>query len=318
MATKYDVCIIGSGPAAHTCAIYASRANLDTVVYEGWMAGGIAAGGQLTTTSIVENFPGFPGGINGSELCERFREQSIEHGATIISETVIKVDNLGHGGLFKIISESADGTHVYAKAVVIATGAVAKRLTIRGGDEYWNAGISACAVCDGAAPIFRKKPIAVVGGGDSAMEEALFLTKYASKVYILVRSNTLVASNIMQERAINHPSIEVLYKTNVLEARGDKGLLTHIITDNPLHPEIQVNGLFYAIGHTPASQFVQDLVAVDDLGYIITQPGSTQTSVPGVFAAGDVQDRKWRQAITAAASGCMAAMELEEYLKTRV
>lgn len=318
MSVKYDVCIIGSGPAAHTCAIYTSRANLSTVLFEGWMAGGIAAGGQLTTTSIIENFPGFPGGIDGNELCRRFREQSVEYGTTIISETVTHIENISSNDnvpLFKIITQD-DTNSVFSKSVVIATGAVAKRLDIVGGDTYWNAGISACAVCDGAAPIFRKKPIAVIGGGDSAMEEALFLTKYASHVFVIVRSEKLVASKIMQKRVLEHPSIEILYNTNVLEARGNEnGLLTHIITDNPRHIELQVNGLFYAIGHKPASDFVKGFVDLDKHGYIMTQPGSTKTNVTGVFAAGDVQDKRWRQAITAAGSGCIAALEVEEYLQ---
>lgn len=316
MSVKYDLCIIGSGPAAHTCAIYASRAKIDTVMFEGWMAGGIAAGGQLTTTSIVENFPGFPGGIQGGDLCRKFRDQSIENGAKIYSETVVRVDKVD-GGIFKVSSVE---TTVYAKAVVVATGAVAKRLNFEGSNEYWNSGISACAVCDGAAPIFRGKHIAVVGGGDTAMEEALFLTKYASHVYVIVRSSALRASKVMQERVLKHSRIQIIWNANVVKASGSNGLLTHITvqdgtTGNTI--EMQVNGLFYAIGHVPASDFVKHLVKVDDEGYIVTAPGSTKTNVPGVFAAGDVQDKKWRQAITAAASGCVAALEVEAYLHGR-
>lgn len=309
--TAYDVCIVGSGPAAHTCAIYTARARLSTVLFEGWMAGGIAAGGQLTTTSVVENFPGFPGGINGADLCRLFREQSAEMGTKILTETVLSVEKRSD-----VFIVSTDTMVVECRAVVIATGATAKRLGVEGEDTFWNAGISACAVCDGAAPIFRNKPIAVVGGGDSAMEEALYLTKYASVVYLIHRSATFRASKIMQTRALEHPKIRVMLYKEVKGAYGDD-LLREIELEDTQTGErsrVQVSGLFYAIGHKPASDFVKDLVEIDDTGYIVTRPGSTQTSVPGVFAAGDVQDRRWRQAITAAGSGCMAALEVEEYL----
>lgn len=307
----YDVCVIGSGPAAHTAAIYTARANLSTIVFEGWMAGGIAAGGQLTTTSTVENFPGFPDGISGTELCDRFRAQSVNNGARCVLETVTSVRKTESGD-FDIITEG-NASRVSARTVIVATGATAKRLDIEGGDEYWNAGISACAVCDGAAPIFRNKPIAVVGGGDTAMEEALFLTKYASKVYIIHRSDKFRASRVMQERVFAHSKIEVIWNANIIAALGD-GLLQRIRLDNGT--ELQVNGLFYAIGHVPASAFIRNLVETDEHGYILTHPGSTHTNVTGIFAAGDVQDKRWRQAITAAGSGCMAALEVEEYLNS--
>lgn len=307
----YDVAIIGSGPAAHTAAIYTARANLSTILFEGWMAGGIAAGGQLTTTSIVENFPGFPGGITGAELCSRFREQSVENGVYIRSETVTKIHTSDHP--FTITTESA--SEVRSRAVIIATGAVARRLDIEGGDTYWNAGISACAVCDGAAPIFRGKPIAVVGGGDTAMEEALYLTKYASKVYIIHRADAFRASKVMQDRVRAHEKIQILWNTEVVGAYGD-GLLNRLrLSDGS---DLEVSGLFYAIGHKPASDFVKGDIDLDASGYIITPPGSTRTNVRGIFAAGDVQDRRWRQAITAAASGCMAALEVEEFLSEKM
>lgn len=306
----YDVCIIGSGPAAHTAAIYTARANLSTIVFEGWMAGGIAAGGQLTTTSTVENFPGFPDGITGAELCQRFRAQSVNNGAKCVLETVICVKK--KYDLFEVRTEG-DATVIDARAVIVATGAVARRLDIEGGDTYWNAGISACAVCDGAAPIFRGKQIVVVGGGDTAMEEALYLTKYASKVYIVHRSGRFRASRVMQERVLTHPKIEVIWNRNVVGAYGgDSGLLSSVRLDDGT--TLDVGGLFYAIGHIPASEFMRDLVETDAQGYIVTAPGSTKTNVPGIFAAGDVQDKKWRQAITAAGSGCMAALEVEEFL----
>ena len=310
---EYDVCIIGSGPAAHTAAIYTSRANLNTILYEGFMANGIAPGGQLTTTSEIENFPGFPDGIQGLEFCQKLRDQSSKFGTKIITETVKNVEKL-ENNTFNIYSE--DEYNCNAKAVIVATGASARKLDFVGSDKYWNNGISACAVCDGAMPIFRNKPIAVVGGGDSAMEEATYLTKYASKVYIIHRKDTFNASKIMQDRVFNNNKIEIIWNHTIHAAEGDS-LLQQLILNNVNTNEkttIQVNGLFYAIGHIPASKFISDLVKVDKNGYIITFPNSTETNVDGIFAAGDVQDHQWRQAITAAGSGCMAALEVERYL----
>jgi len=306
-----DVCIIGSGPAAHTAGIYASRANLKVILFEGFMANDIAPGGQLTTTTEVENFPGFHEGIMGEELCDRFRNQDEKMGTTIITETVNHVDLSKEP--FKIFT---DCHTILAKTVIVATGASAKKMTFTGSDTFWNKGISACAVCDGAAPIFRNKPIAVVGGGDSAMEEALFLTKYASKVYIIHRGNSFRASKVMQNRVLKHPKIEVLWNRKIIGAYGEKNLTSVKIasTLNLTEYDLEINGLFYAIGHTPASHFLEGQLKIDEQGYIITKPNSTETSILGVFAAGDVQDKKWRQAITAAASGCMAAIEVEHYI----
>eukprot|EP00884_Botryococcus_braunii_P010317 jgi/Botrbrau1/19287/Bobra.0073s0030.1 len=316
---KTQVCIIGSGPAAHTAAIYTARAELKPILFEGWLANGIAAGGQLTTTSEVENFPGFPNGIMGGEICDNFRAQSLRFGTQILTETVTRVDLSRRP--FRI---TTDARTVCADTVIVATGAVAKRLDFPGSGEidgFWNRGISACAVCDGASPIFRDKPIAVIGGGDSAMEEAIFLTKYGSKVYIIHRRGELRASRIMQTRALEHNKIQMLWNSVVVEAYGKepakrllggikvKNLKTGEVTD------IEVAGLFFAIGHVPASEFLEGQLEVDDDGYIVTKPGTTQTSVPGVFAAGDVQDKKWRQAITAAGTGCMAALEAEHFLQ---
>lgn len=314
-----DICIIGSGPAAHTAAIYTSRANLKTILFEGWMANGIAAGGQLTTTSDVENFPGFPEGITGSELCEHFKKQSIRFGTEVISETVVEVSKLNGEGegdghyMFRVYSGN---TIVKCRAVIVATGAEARKLEFPGCNEYWNAGISACAVCDGAAPIFRNKPIVVVGGGDSAMEEALFLTKYASMVYIIHRRNEFRSSKIMQDRVFANDKIKIIWDSEVIQASGDR-LLKNITVRNVQNSDtcvIDVNGLFFAIGHKPASDFIKDIVAVDEQGYIVTTPGTTHTSTEGIFAAGDVQDKKYRQAITAAGSGCMAALDAEHYV----
>uniref|UniRef100_A0A2N9H1C7 Uncharacterized protein n=1 Tax=Fagus sylvatica TaxID=28930 RepID=A0A2N9H1C7_FAGSY len=255
---KTKVCIIGSGPAAHTAAIYASRAELNPILFEGWMANGVAPGGQLTTTSEVENFPGFPDGINGIELMDRCRKQSLRFG-TQNSQLRLstRLDFPGSG---------------------------------EGPEGFWNRGISACAVCDGAAPIFRNKPLAVTGGGDSAMEEATFLTKYATMVYIIHRRDTFKASKIMQQRALTNPKIQVLWNSVVVGAYKDE------ITNNRVLGGLKVKNM--------VSGEVSDL-----------KPGTTQTSVRGVFAAGDVQDKKYRQAVTAAGTGCMAALEAEHYLQ---
>ncbi|GMH24527.1 hypothetical protein Nepgr_026370 [Nepenthes gracilis] len=318
-ALTTQLCIIGSGPAAHTAAIYAARAELKPILFEGWMANGIAPGGQLTTTTDVENFPGFPDGIQGGELTDRFRQQSSRFGAEIITETVASVDFSVNP--FKVFTDSKS---VLADAVVVATGAVAKRLDFPGAGEgkggFWNRGISACAVCDGAAPIFRNKPLAVIGGGDSAMEEATFLTKYGSKVFIIHRRDSFRASKIMQKRALENPKIEVLWNSVVVEAYGDgeKGVLGGLKVKNVVSGEVsdlRISGLFFAIGHEPATQFLGGQLELDSDGYIVTKPGTTQTSVRGVFAAGDVQDKKYRQAVTAAGSGCMAALEAEHYLQ---
>ncbi|ODV84028.1 hypothetical protein CANARDRAFT_9025 [[Candida] arabinofermentans NRRL YB-2248] len=312
------VTIIGSGPAAHTAAIYLARAEMKPVMYEGMLANGVAAGGQLTTTTDIENFPGFPLGINGSTLMEQMREQSVRFGTEIITETISKVDFSSRP--FKLWAEWAeDEEPITTDAVVIATGASAKRLGLPGEEEYWQQGISACAVCDGAVPIFRNKPLAVIGGGDSACEEALFLTKYGSKVYLIVRKDFLRASTIMQKRVENNEKLEILYDTVSLEAKGNGKLLTALSIQNVKTKEVkdlEVSGLFYAIGHTPATQVFAGQVETDETGYIVTKPGTASTSVPGVFAAGDVQDKTYRQAITSAGTGCMAALEAEHFLSS--
>jgi thioredoxin reductase (NADPH) len=308
-----NVVIIGSGPAAHTAAIYAARAALEPVLFEGFMAAGIAAGGQLTTTTDVENFPGFPEGIGGPELCEKFRAQSARFGTVIHTETINKIDLSRRP--FRYASDEREGE---ARTIIIATGATAKRDDIPGtrDNELWQKGVSACAVCDGALPVFRNKALFVIGGGDSAMEEASFLTKYGSKVYIVHRRDELRASKIMQARAKANPKIEILYSHQVLHVAGGQGVEVVRVKDLKTNAErdIAAAGLFFAIGHKPNTDFLGGQVALDDQGYIVTTPGTTQTSVPGVFAAGDVQDKKWRQAITAAGTGCMAALEVEHFL----
>jgi thioredoxin reductase (NADPH) len=305
--------IIGSGPAAHAAAIYAARAELKPVLFEGFMAGGVAAGGQLTTTTDVENYPGFPEGVQGPELMDRMRAQSLRFGTTIHTETVNEVDLSKRPFRYK-----ADEREGEAEALIIATGATAKRLPIPGaGDgELWQRGVSACAVCDGALPMFRQRPLVVIGGGDSAMEEATFLTKYGSTVYIVHRRDEFRASKIMERRALANEKIEVLWSHVAVEARGDDGLeavrVKNLKTDEIR--DIEAAGLFFAIGHTPNSAFLGGQLDADETGYLITRPDSTQTNVPGVFACGDVQDKKWRQAVTAAGTGCMAALEAEHFL----
>lgn len=312
----HKVTIIGSGPAAHTAAIYLARAEIKPTLYEGMLANGIAAGGQLTTTTDIENFPGFPNGIGGSELMEKMKEQSQRFGTEIITETISKVDFSKRP--FKLWTEwNEDAEPITTDAVIIATGASAKRMHLPGEDTYWQQGISACAVCDGAVPIFRNNPLAVIGGGDSACEEAIFLTKYASKVFLLVRRDVLRASTIMQKRVTNNEKIEVLWNTEALEAKGDGKLLKSLrIVNNKTKEEkdLQVNGLFYAIGHIPATKIFADQLKTDEAGYIQTTPGTASTSIEGVFAAGDVQDKIYRQAITSAGSGCMAALECEKFI----
>lgn len=310
MAEK--VVIIGSGPAGHTAAIYAGRALLKPLMFEGFMAGGVAAGGQLTTTTEIENFPGFPEGILGSELMNRMREQNEHCGGRILTETITKVDFSKRP--FQIWSES--GEVVEAESVIIATGATARRMGVPGEQQFWQRGVSACAVCDGALPMFRNKPSVVIGGGDTAMEEATHLSKFASKVYLVHRRDSFRASKAMQEKVFANPKIEVVWNSVLVSAAGSKSLESVCIRnvlDNS-EKDIAVSGLFYAIGHKPNTDFVAGQLDLDDTGYILTTPGTTKTSVAGVFAAGDVQDKKYRQAIAAAGSGCMAALDAEHFL----
>ena len=284
------------------------------------LANGIAAGGQLTTTTDVENYPGFPGGIGGSELMDAMRAQSERFGTKIISETIEKVDFSSRP--FRLWPEDADEP-ITASAVIIATGASARRLNLPGEEKYWQNGISACAVCDGAVPIFRQKPLVVIGGGDSAAEEAMFLAKYGRHVTVLVRKDRLRASKTMAKRLLAHPKVSVRYDTVATEVTGEAkagGLMTGLRLRNVVtgeESEMEANGLFYAVGHDPATALFNRALDMDADGYILTRPGTSYTNVEGVFAAGDVQDKRYRQAITSAGSGCVAALEAEKFLAER-
>ncbi len=303
--------IIGSGPSGYTAALYAARANLKPVLFEGFYTG--TPGGQLMTTTEVENYPGFPEGITGPELMHKFKAQAERFGTEIITDDVVKVDFSKRP--FTLISNVVTYT---ADAVIISTGANAKRLDIAGtrDGEFWQKGVTACAVCDGAMPIFRNRPLYVIGGGDTAMEEAIFLTKYGSKVYIVHRRNELRASKIMAERALMHPKIEVLWDSVITKVDGadsvQKVSIKNLVT-NEEH-EAEAAGVFFAVGHKPNTDFLTGQIELLENGYIKIEKGTCKTSIEGVFAAGDCQDFIYRQAITAAGSGCMASMEAERWL----
>jgi thioredoxin reductase (NADPH) len=309
--TMEKVIIIGSGPAGHTAAIYAARSNLKPLLFEGFMAGGIAAGGQLTTTTEIENFPGFPELITGPELMFRMREQAVKCGTRVLTETVEKTDLSSRP--FKV---STAGGSWETQTLIIATGAIARRMHVPNERHFWQRGISACALCDGGLPLFRNQPLAVIGGGDTAAEEASYLSKFGSKIYLIHRRDKLRASAAMQGRILKNPKIEMVWDTTLTDVEGENTIQGLILKNVKTSAEwkLAVKGLFYAIGHTPNTDFLQGQLELDSDNYIVTKPGSTKTSVEGVFAAGDVQDKKYRQAITSAGTGCMAALEAEAFL----
>ena len=313
MSDVKELVIIGSGPAGHTAAIYAARANLRPFMFEGYAAGG-PAGGQLTTTTEVENFPGFPEAVEGPELMRLFREQSARFGTEMVGEDVSEVDFSKQ--LFTVKSENRE---VKTKAVIIATGATARRMGVPNEEKMWNNGMSACAVCDGALPFFRNQPLMVIGGGDTAVEEATYLTKFGSVVYLVHRRDELRASKIMQKRALENEKIEIMWNTVLEDAVGEQFVTGAQIKNvkSMEVKEIPVAGIFYAIGHTPNTQAFKGQIDLDESGYIKVKEGTQETSVEGVFAAGDVQDHKYRQAVTAAGSGCAAALEAERWLATQ-
>ena len=307
--TQTRLLIIGSGPAGYTAGIYAGRAGIAPLLIEG-----IQPGGQLTTTTDVENFPGFPDGIDANELMDNMRQQAERFGTKILSNIVTKAD-LGVQP-YKVWLD--DGEEIQANTVIIATGASAKYLGLSDEQKYMGQGVSACATCDGF--FYRKKVVAVVGGGDTACEEASYLAGLASKVYLIVRKPFLRASQIMQERVMNNEKIEILFETNTLGLYGEEGVEgAHLIYKKGEAEErkydLPIDGFFLAIGHHPNSELFSPWIKTDEQGYILTEGDSPRTNLPGVYAAGDVADPHYRQAIIAAASGAKAAMESEKYLK---
>ncbi|MCS5621916.1 MAG: thioredoxin-disulfide reductase [Nitrospinaceae bacterium] len=310
MSDIKNVVIVGSGPAGHTAAIYSARANLSPFMFEGYMMGG-SAGGQLTTTTDVENYPGFPEGVEGPELMQLFRKQSERFGTEMVQEDVTSADFSQRPFVLK-----SENREVRAHSVIISTGATAKRMGVPNEEKMWNNGMSACAVCDGALPMFRNQPLMVIGGGDTAVEEATYLTKFGSVVYMVHRRDQLRASKIMQERAFKNPKLEIIWDT-VLEDAVGKDYLTGARLKNIKTQEVremEVMGLFYAIGHTPNTSIFNGQLDLDGAGYIKLKPGTQETNIEGVFAAGDVHDHKYRQAVTAAGTGCAASLEAERWL----
>jgi thioredoxin reductase (NADPH) len=317
-----NLVVIGSGPAGYTAALYAARANLNPLLITGFQSGGIP-GGQLMTTTHVENYPGFPDGILGPELMDRMKAQAVRWGTHLLETDVERVE-LGERP-FRVIT--SEGQTIHTQALVVATGASANRLGIPQEGRFWSRGISACAICDGATPQFRQEELAVVGGGDSACEEAVYLTKYGSRVHLIVRGDKLRASAAMADRVLANPAIKVHWNREVVDGQGPDGATPGPDGEGPwlasitlrdrssgATEQLQVRGLFYAIGHTPNTGLLQGQLELDPRGYLITRPGRPETALDGVFAAGDVADAEWRQGITAAASGCQAALAAERWL----
>ncbi|CAI8354765.1 MAG: Thioredoxin reductase [Cyanobium sp. ARS6] len=305
-----NLVIVGSGPAGYTAAIYAARANLNPLLVTGFQRGGIP-GGQLMTTTHVENFPGFPDGVLGPDLMDLMKAQATRWGTRLLEADADRIDLSQRPYRIEV-----EGRIVETQSVIIATGASANRLGLPNEDLFWSKGISACAICDGATPQFRNEELAVVGGGDSACEEAVYLTKYGSQVHLLVRSDRLRASAAMSDRVQANPQISVHWNTEVSDVQGDDWLNSLQLRrrDSGVDEQLAVRGMFYAIGHTPNTELVRNQLDCDQTGYLITKPGRPETSMDGVFAAGDVADGEWRQGVTAAGSGCQAALAAERWL----
>ncbi len=304
-----NLVIIGSGPAGYTAAIYAGRANLKPLVFEGYQIGGVP-GGQLMTTTEVENFPGFPQGITGPQLMERMKTQAVRWGAELYTEDVTLVDITQ-----RPFTVSSDEHKIKTHSIIIATGATAKRLDLPNEEKFWSRGISACAICDGTNPAFKGVQLAVIGGGDTAAEESIYLTKYASHVHLLVRRDEMRASKTMQQRVLENPKITVHWQTEAVDIYGEGRLEGVKVKNNQTgeFQELPAGGLFYAIGHIPNTQIFQGQLELDEAGYVVTRD-FVKTSVEGIYAVGDVQDHEFRQAVTAAGSGCMGAMLAERWL----
>ncbi len=316
--TSERVVIVGSGPAGWTAAIYAARANLNPVVYVGVPATNpapVLPGGQLMLTTEVENYPGFPHGVTGPEMMAKFREQAERFGTRVVDANIERCDFSKR----PFALTDSDGKVVHAQSVIVSTGATANwlghpneiRLAMNGG------GVSACAVCDGALPAYRNQPLAVVGGGDTAMEETSYLTKFASKVYVIHRRDTLRASKSMQDRVLSNPKVEMVWNSAVEDVVGDKHLEAVVVKDvnTGATRRLEVKGLFIAIGHSPATKFLQGSgIEFDEKGYVLLRTRGSFTNIPGVFAAGDMADQTYRQAITASGMGCQAAIDCERWL----
>ena len=305
-----NLVIVGSGPAGYTAAIYAARANLQPLLITGFEQGGIP-GGQLMTTTFVENFPGFPNGVQGPELMDLIKAQAVRWGTKLIEEDAISIDLSKRP--FTILTNTQK---IKSHSLIISTGASANRLGLKNEKSFWSKGISACAICDGATPQFRNEELAVVGGGDSACEEAEYLTKYGSHVHLLVRSNKLKASAAMADRVTANSNVTIHWETELLDVSGNEWLekLKVKRTNTNQQDEIFAKGLFYAIGHTPNTSLFTNQLDTDAKGYLLTEPGRPETSLEGVYAAGDVADSEWRQGVTAAGSGCKAALAAERWL----
>jgi thioredoxin reductase (NADPH) len=306
----HDVVIIGSGPAGLTAAVYAARGNLEPLLIEGVIEGG-PTGGQLTLTTDVENFPGFPDGITGPDLILGMRAQAERFGTHFITEDVTKVDL---SGPLKTL-QTASGATITTRSLIIATGAKPRRLDVPGEADLWGSGVSACATCDGF--FFKGKHVVIVGGGDSAMEEAMFLTKFADKVSVIHRRDSLRASKIMQDRAFKNDKIEFIWNAEVAEVHGADGQVSSLTLRDTVTGDTRdfpTQGLFLAIGHIPNTWLFEGVLDSDDEGYLLVDQPSTRTNVPGVFACGDVMDHEYRQAVTAAGTGCRAAIDAERWL----